>query len=64
MEPNLSRFRMQIYQFGKWKFSRSEYTRREGIVPDKENSSPIIANHLKMIIEVIMIGKCMHYSIL
>ena len=38
MEPNLSRFRMQIYQFGKWKFSRSEYTRREGIVPDKENN--------------------------
>ena len=39
-EPNLSRFLMQIYQFGKWKFSRSEYTRRDGIVSENQNLLP------------------------
>ena len=42
-EPNLSWFLMQIDQFGKWKFSRSEYihpSRR-----DKTNLLPTILNN-------------------
>ena len=48
-EPNLSRFLMQIYQFGKWKFSRSEYTRWDGIVSENQNLLPKILNHVKLI---------------